>query len=59
MEFYRAVKERGTPVELVFYPRQGHGLQEYYHQLDRLRRQFDWITKYTLGDGVRKTTTTQ
>jgi dipeptidyl aminopeptidase/acylaminoacyl peptidase len=57
MEFYRAVKERGTPVELVFYPRQGHGLQEYYHQLDRLRRQFEWMTKYTLGDGGRKTTT--
>jgi dipeptidyl aminopeptidase/acylaminoacyl peptidase len=57
MEFYRALKERGTPVELVFYPRQGHGLQEYYHQRDRLQRQFDWITKYTLGDAGRKTTT--
>jgi dipeptidyl aminopeptidase/acylaminoacyl peptidase len=32
--------------ELVFYPREGHGLAEYFHQLDRLRRQFDWITKY-------------
>jgi len=57
MEFYRGIKERGTPVELVFYPRQGHGVQEYYHQLDRLQRQFDWITKYTLGSGGRKTTT--
>jgi dipeptidyl aminopeptidase/acylaminoacyl peptidase len=57
MEFYRALKERGTPVELVFYPRQGHGLQEYYHQLDRLRRQYDWIAKYTLGGRGGKTTT--
>jgi dipeptidyl aminopeptidase/acylaminoacyl peptidase len=57
MELYRALKERGTPVELVFYPRQGHGLQEYEHQLDRLRRQFEWITRYTLGDAARKTTT--
>jgi dipeptidyl aminopeptidase/acylaminoacyl peptidase len=57
MEFYRAVKERGTPVELVFYPRQGHGLQDYYHQLDRLRRQFEWITTHTRGDAGRKTTT--
>jgi dipeptidyl aminopeptidase/acylaminoacyl peptidase len=57
MEFFRALKERGTPVELVFYPRQGHGLQEYEHQRDRLRRQFDWITRHTLGDPVRKTTT--
>ena len=57
MEFYRALKDRGTPTELVFYPRQGHGLQEYYHQLDRLRRQFEWITRYTLGAAGRKTTT--
>jgi dipeptidyl aminopeptidase/acylaminoacyl peptidase len=58
MEFYRALKDRGKTVELVFYPREGHGLQEYYHQLDRLKRQYEWITKYTLGDDkVRKTTT--
>jgi len=37
-------------VELVFYPREGHGLREYYHQLDRLERQFTWITSHTLGD---------
>ena len=53
MEFYRALKDRGVPTELVFYPRAGHGLTEYYHQLDRLQRQFDWITKYT---GGRRTT---
>ena len=57
MELYRALKERGTPVEMVFYPRQGHGLQEYEHQLDRLRRQFDWITTHTSGGAARKTTT--
>jgi dipeptidyl aminopeptidase/acylaminoacyl peptidase len=57
MELHRALKERGTPVELVFYPRQGHGLQDYEHQRDRLQRQFDWITKYTLGEPGRKTTT--
>src|SRR5262249_58750480 len=49
MEFYRALKDRGKTVELVFYPREGHGLQEYYHQLDRMQRQHDWITRYTLG----------
>jgi dipeptidyl aminopeptidase/acylaminoacyl peptidase len=57
MEFYRALKDRGKTVELVFYPREGHGLTEYYHQLDRLKRQRDWIVKYTLGGGGRKTTT--
>jgi dipeptidyl aminopeptidase/acylaminoacyl peptidase len=50
MEFYRALKDRGKTVELVFYPREGHGFREYYHQLDRLRRQYEWITKYTLGE---------
>jgi dipeptidyl aminopeptidase/acylaminoacyl peptidase len=56
-EFYRALKDRGKTVELVTYPREGHGISEYYHQLDRLRRQYDWISKYTLGDAAPKTTT--
>lgn len=55
MEFYRALKDRGKTVELVFYPREGHGLSEYYHQLDRLKRQYEWITRYTLGDGKQGT----
>jgi dipeptidyl aminopeptidase/acylaminoacyl peptidase len=49
MEFYRALKDRGKTVELVFYPREGHGLTEYYHQRDRLQRQFEWISTHTLG----------
>lgn len=48
MEFYRALKDRGKTVELVFYPREGHGLREYYHQLDRLKRQYEWMVKYVL-----------
>ncbi|MBI1810214.1 MAG: S9 family peptidase [Gemmatimonadetes bacterium] len=49
MEFYRALKDRGKTVELVFYPREGHGFQEYYHQLDRMKREYEWISRYTLG----------
>ncbi len=49
MEFYRALKDRGKTVQLVFYPREGHGLSEYYHQIDKMQRELDWITKYTLG----------
>ncbi len=56
MEFYRALKDRGKTAELVFYPREGHGLGEYYHQLDRLKRQFEWITKHTLGTSGQRTT---
>jgi dipeptidyl aminopeptidase/acylaminoacyl peptidase len=52
MEFYRALKDRGKTVELVFYPREGHGFTEYYHQLDRMTRESEWITKYTLGPKV-------
>ena len=49
MEFYRALKDRGKTTELVFYPREGHGLAEYYHQMDRMNREYEWISRYTLG----------
>ena len=49
MEYFRALKDRGKTVELVFYPREPHGLGEYYHQIDKVRREFDWINRYTLG----------
>ena len=52
MEFYRALKDRGKIVELVFYPREGHGFGEYYHQLDRMKREYEWIAKYTLASKV-------
>ncbi|MPY90775.1 MAG: prolyl oligopeptidase family serine peptidase [Luteitalea sp.] len=53
MEIYRALEDRGKTVELVFYPREAHGLQEYYHRLDRLKRQYAWIAKYTLGEAPK------
>ena len=34
----------------MFYPREGHGIAEYYHLKDRLTRIHDWVTRYTLGD---------
>jgi dipeptidyl aminopeptidase/acylaminoacyl peptidase len=52
MEFYRALKDRGKTTELVFYPREGHGLSEYYHQIDRMKREYEWMAKYTLGNRV-------
>ena len=47
-ELFRGLKDRGKPTELVFYPREGHGISEYYHQQDRMQRIYDWVTKYTL-----------
>ena len=49
MEFFRALKDRGKTVELVFYPREGHGFSEYYHQVDKVKREFDWIDRNTNG----------
>ena len=49
MELYRGLKDRGIPTELMFYPREGHGFTEYYHQIDKMRREFEWIAKYTIG----------
>ncbi len=52
MEYFRNLKDRGKTVELVFYPREGHGLSEYYHQADKIRRENEWLTKFTLGTKV-------
>lgn len=46
-ELFRGLKDRGRATELVFYPREGHGISEYYHQKDRLTRIHDWITRHT------------
>ena len=37
-ELFRGLKDRGKTTELVFYPREGHGIAEYYHLRDRLTR---------------------
>jgi dipeptidyl aminopeptidase/acylaminoacyl peptidase len=55
LEMYRGLKDRGKTTELVFYPRAGHGITEYYHVKDRLQRIQDWVMRYTLTSG--KTTT--
>jgi dipeptidyl aminopeptidase/acylaminoacyl peptidase len=57
LELHRALKERGKTTELVFYPREGHGISEFYHQEDRLTRIHAWLMKYTVGDAAKKITT--
>lgn len=44
--FHRALQERGVPVELVVYPREGHGISEYQHALDIEERLLRWLEKY-------------
>ncbi len=48
-EFFRALADRGKTVRLVTYPREGHMLTEYYHVLDMYQREFEWISRYTVG----------
>ena len=45
-QLYVALRERRVEVEFVRYPREGHGLEEYYHQLDNLERTIGWFTRY-------------
>lgn len=52
MEYLRNLKDRGKTAELVFYPREGHGLSEYYHQLDKMKREYEWISQHTLPTKV-------
>lgn len=51
-QLYQGLKRNEVPVELVFYPREGHGLGEPRHQLDKMKREHEWITRWTLGTRV-------
>jgi dipeptidyl aminopeptidase/acylaminoacyl peptidase len=45
-QFYRALKDKGVPVELVVYPREDHAVKERAHQLDMSRRVLAWLEKH-------------
>ena len=46
MEFYRALKVLGVPVEFVRYPRQGHPIKERHHQIDLMTRLVAWFDRW-------------
>jgi dipeptidyl aminopeptidase/acylaminoacyl peptidase len=48
-QLYVALRERKVPVEFVRYPREGHALAEYWHQLDALERSLGWFDRYVKG----------
>ena len=48
-EFYNALVEAGCEVELVVYPREGHGWSEREHQLDAWNRVHAWLDKHVTG----------
>jgi dipeptidyl aminopeptidase/acylaminoacyl peptidase len=45
-EFYNALVEAGCEVELVVYPREGHGWTEREHQIDTWNRMHDWLERH-------------
>jgi dipeptidyl aminopeptidase/acylaminoacyl peptidase len=49
-ELYAGLKKNGVPVQLVFYPREPHGLQEPRHQLDKMKRESEWIRRWISRD---------
>ncbi len=57
-ELYVGLRKNGVPVQLVFYPREPHGLQEPRHQLDKMKRENEWIRKWTLGETTASTVLT-
>ncbi|HZS09233.1 MAG TPA: S9 family peptidase [Blastocatellia bacterium] len=48
-ELYMGLRKNNVPVQLVFFPREGHGLTEPRHQLDKMKREYAWFAKYVLG----------
>ena len=45
-QLYRGLKRYGVPSDFVIYPREGHGLREEKHLIDRLNRIIGWFERY-------------
>lgn len=46
VEFYRALRERGIPTEVVKYPQEGHGVGEFPAMLDLATRTVAWFERF-------------
>jgi dipeptidyl aminopeptidase/acylaminoacyl peptidase len=44
--YYRALRARGVPTELVVYPDEGHGIRQPRHREDVLRRTLSWFARF-------------
>ena len=44
--FYRALKDKGVPAELIVYPREDHAVKERAHQLDMSNRVLAWLRRF-------------
>ncbi len=52
-ELYMGLTKNEVPVTLVFFPREGHGLSEPRHQLDKIKREYSFFSKTVLGVEVK------
>jgi len=48
-EFYRGLKARGVPTQLVLYPREPHGVSEPRHRLHYFQQILDYINEHVMG----------
>ncbi|MET0801140.1 MAG: S9 family peptidase [Actinomycetota bacterium] len=46
VEFYRALRERGVPSEVVLYPEEGHGVGEFPAIIDLATRSVAWFERF-------------
>jgi dipeptidyl aminopeptidase/acylaminoacyl peptidase len=46
MEHFRALREQGTPAELVIYPREGHGIRGIEASMDWTARLVMWLERF-------------
>ena len=56
-ELYMGLKKNDVPVQMVWYPREPHGLREPRHQLDKMRREYAFFSENVLGTEVADTRT--
>lgn len=45
-EFYNGLKDMKVETELIIYPREGHNIREYSHQIDLQKRILAWFDKH-------------
>ncbi len=46
---FTALRQRGIEAALVRYPREGHGLREPKHQIDRTVRTLEWMDRFLMS----------
>ena len=47
LQFYRALKDKGKLVQMLMFPREGHGFSETEHVKRSLNETFNWFSRYS------------